>query len=245
MPLDPVNYICEHALLFASVISTVAFTEVYINGPCYCSLLQCYIQDSKIIEITNKKSRMSIHVAIVLFPISHLHKIKTHTTVMLLGSTDYDNHSDESTDDDLAEVFDFDNQEKRKKSKSKCKSTLKNGKRIRHEAISMNKKEGDKKRRAKERSEKKRKQDDMFDSPTSKITNYTHASSTSSTSSASASKVPSSTTSSTTTSTTLCGYCINPIESPDPIDNGVYTQKDPDHVYRGCNSTASECPNKV
>lgn len=165
---------------------------------------------------------------------------------MLLGSTDYDNHSDESTDDDLSEVFDFDNQEKRKKSKSKRKSTFKHGERIRHEAISMNKKESDKKRtRAKEKSEKKRKQDAMFNSPASKITNYTHTSSTSVTLSTSASKVPSSTTSSTTTSTTLCGYHINLVESPDPIDNGVYTQKDPDHVRRGCNSTASECPNKV
>ena len=78
----------------------------------------------------------------------------------------------------------------------------------------------------------------MFNSPASKITNYTHTLSTSVTLSASASKVPSSTMSSTTTSTTLCGYRINHVESPDPIDNA-------DHVCRGCNSTASKCPNKV
>ena len=178
---------------------------------------------------------MSSHVAMVLLSIYHFHT--TQTTIMLLGSNEYDNHSDESTDDDFAKSFDYD-----KKTKSKRKKSRHNGDMIRREAVAICKKEGEKKRKAKEKSEKKRKQEAMFNSPAAKITNYTHGSSTST--------VASSASASTKVSTTetLCGYHINPIESPGSIDNGVFTLKEEavsDHVCRGCNQTASHCPNKI
>ena len=189
------------------------------------------------IEITNKKIA---HVKPCCNGfVTNLSFHKTQTTIMLLGSNEYDNHSDESTDDDFAQSFDYDQKPKSKRKKSR---TNNNGEMIRREAVAICKKEGEKKRKAKEKSEKKRKQDAVFNSPVAKITNYTHGSSTST--------VASSASDSTNVSTTatLCGYHINPIESPDNIDNGVFTLKEEpvsDHVCRGCNQTASHCPNKV
>ena len=162
---------------------------------------------------------------------------------MKLGSSSYDEQSDESGDFVTTPTNSFTRGDRIRKEVSNRSKLRKKEER---EKL-MNRVD-----KIIENRDKQQKKIKAMNTPSNQITNYLTPGTTS-TESSSAANTPSSATSfeNTQTTQTLCGYQINPIPSPpSPSQSAVfetnfnrYTQTDPNQLCIGCNSTPSECAN--